>query len=137
MTSKLFRSVHLIIGIVTILVFALTGQYMDKYLDHLKGLEDFSRLSFRTGHIYILLSGITLTMMGLHFQFFENILLKILQLMGSILMVASIILFIVSFFKELPTDVVELSLRRMAIYFIFAGALFHFVSKSANTILIR
>ncbi|PYS34066.1 MAG: hypothetical protein DMF75_07580 [Acidobacteria bacterium] len=42
------KNVHLIFGIFVLIVFLLTGQYMDKYYNHMVGVPDGIRLLYRT-----------------------------------------------------------------------------------------
>ena len=58
---------HLIFGFVVIIIFLLTGQYMDKFLQHLEGMADGPRMMYRTRHIYILLSGLLNLAIGTYF----------------------------------------------------------------------
>jgi hypothetical protein len=52
------RRFHQIFGLLIILVFLLTGQYMDVYRNHMVGVEDGPRMLYRTRHIFILLTGL-------------------------------------------------------------------------------
>ena len=47
------RKFHAVFGLVIVIVFLLTGQYMDKYLQHLHGMPDGPRMLYRTRHIFI------------------------------------------------------------------------------------
>lgn len=49
---------HLIFGLVVLVVFLLTGQYMDRFHEHLRYTPDGPRMLYRTRHIFILLSGL-------------------------------------------------------------------------------
>ena len=60
---------HLIFGGLVILIFILTGQYMDKFLQHLEGMADGPRMMYRTRHIYILLSGLLNLAVGAYFSY--------------------------------------------------------------------
>ncbi|HXD32542.1 MAG TPA: hypothetical protein VN643_15580 [Pyrinomonadaceae bacterium] len=44
---------HLIFGLLVLVIFALTGQYMHRYLNHLEGMADGLRMMYRTRHIFI------------------------------------------------------------------------------------
>ena len=52
------KKFHLVFGVLVIIVFVLTGQYMDRYHEHLRGMADGPRMLFRSRHIFILLSGL-------------------------------------------------------------------------------
>ena len=59
---------HFWIGVVGLCVFVLTGQYMDKVLDHLVGMSDGPRMLYRSAHIYILLASMMNLVYGINFR---------------------------------------------------------------------
>ena len=59
---------HLIVGVGGIILFVLTGQYMDLVLDHLAGMPDGPRMLYRSAHIYILLTSMMNLVYGLGFR---------------------------------------------------------------------
>jgi hypothetical protein len=85
---------------VVILIFILTGQYMDKSLQHLVGMPDGPRMLYRTRHIYILLSGLLNPGIGTYFTYGWTRWRRVLQFLGSALIVAATALFIAGFFWE-------------------------------------
>ncbi len=91
---------QLIFGGVVILIFILTGQYMDKFLQHLVGMPDGPRMLYRTRHIYILLSGLLNLGIGTYFRYGRTRWRRVLQFLGSALIVAATALFIAGFFWE-------------------------------------
>ena len=52
------KKVHLMFGFLVVIAFLLTGQYMDRYHNHMIGVPDGTRLLYRTRHIFILLAGL-------------------------------------------------------------------------------
>jgi hypothetical protein len=52
------KKFHAVFGLLIVIIFLLTGQYMDKYLQHLHGMPDGPRMLYRTRHIFILLAGL-------------------------------------------------------------------------------
>jgi hypothetical protein len=59
---------HFWIGVGGMCVFALTGQYMDRVLDHLVGMSDGPRMLYRSAHIYILLASMMNLIYGINFR---------------------------------------------------------------------
>lgn len=49
---------HGMIGFAGLIAFVLTGQYMDRWHDHLRGTDDVRRLAFRSTHIYLLFTSL-------------------------------------------------------------------------------
>jgi len=60
------RRLHLLVGLATVIMFLLTGQYMNIRYDHLRGMDDATRLLFRSTHIYLLFSGLLNLALGLN-----------------------------------------------------------------------
>ena len=48
---------HWSIGVLTLVLFVLTGQYMQRFLGELAGMADGQRMLYRSAHIYLLFSG--------------------------------------------------------------------------------
>ena len=105
-----FRLIHLAAGIVIIMVFLWTGQVMDKEYAHLDGMEDFPRMAFRAGHIYILLSGLIHLCLGSYLTTSPSKWILVMQILGSLPLFSGSLLFIYSWFKELPPETVERSM---------------------------
>jgi len=122
------RKLHLIFGILVVIVFLLTGQYMDKLHNHLVGMADGMRLLYRTRHIFILLSGLTHVGIGLYFQYRHRLLNRFVQIGGSALTVIASLLFICAFFYEPNLSNLKTPLSHWGAYSIFAGVVFHLLS---------
>src|SRR5262249_3453847 len=60
------RGVHLAVGLVGLVGFLATGQYMDLAHDHLRGMDDARRLLFRSTHIYLLFGSLLNLALGLY-----------------------------------------------------------------------
>lgn len=52
------RRFHLVVGTAVLVAFLVTGQYMDKFLDHLRGMPDGPRLLYRTRHLFLMFAGL-------------------------------------------------------------------------------
>ena len=122
------RRVHLAFGIFVLIAFLLTGQYMDKYHNHLAGMPDGMRLLYRTRHIFILLAG--LLNLGLAAYLTRRLQLwrRTLQWLGSVLIFTASILFIVAFFYEPGLSNLYTPLSHWGTYTIVAGTVFHLLS---------
>ena len=120
---------HLIFGIVVIVIFLLTGQYMDKFLHHLAGMPDGPRMLYRTRHIYILLAGLLNLGIGTYFSYGVTRWRRILQYLGSGLIVAATALFIAGFFSEPKLAGLETPWSGQGIYLIAYGTLLHLFSR--------
>lgn len=121
----MLRRFHLFFGIMVVVIFILTGQYMHHKYEHLKDMELMNRVLFRTGHLYILLFGLLNVGLGSYFKFSKNSLIRKLQFLGSVAIVVASCLVIFSFFTELPTHTIERPIARFSLYLVFFGISTH------------
>lgn len=119
---------HLIFGVAVVIVFLLTGQYMDKYLNHLDGMPYGPRMLYRTRHIFILLAGLINLGIGAYFQARSFQGGRIMQLLGSGFIVLATALFVAAFFYEPNLANLHTPLSHWGMYSISAGTLLHVLS---------
>ncbi len=122
------KKIHLIFGACVVVGFLLTGQYMDKYYNHLDGLPDGPRLLYRTRHIFILLAGLLNLGIGAYFTHRIQAWRRTIQLLGSLLIFAAPVLFLIAFFYEPSLSDLHTPLTHWGTYTISAGTLLHVVS---------
>lgn len=119
---------HQILGISVVIAFLLTGQYMNVYHDHLRGMQDGPRMLYRTRHIYILLAGLLNLGIGSYFSWRSQNWRRAFQILGSTLIVLAPLLFLAAFFYEPGLPNLYTPLSHWGIYTIVGGALFHLFS---------
>lgn len=117
--------IHLISGILIVIIFLLSGQYMHHTFNHLKDMEIMNRVLFRAGHLYILLFGLINVSLGAHLKLSKNKTIKTIQQSGSMIIFIASFLVIYGFFSELPTDGIERPFTRFSLYFILLGVSIH------------
>jgi hypothetical protein len=122
------KKVHLIFGVCVVIAFLLTGQYMDKHFHHLVGMPDAPRLLYRTRHIFILLSGLLNLGIGAYFTYRIETWQRTIQLLGSFLIFAASLLFVIAFFYEPSRGDLRTPLSHYGMYAIAAGAVLHVIS---------
>lgn len=91
---------HLIFGVTVLVVFLLTGQYMDRFHYHLMYMADGPRLLYRTRHIFILMAGLLHVGIGSYFVYRVSTARRVLQTIGSVMITAATVLFVIAFFYE-------------------------------------
>lgn len=118
----------MIFGLVVVVIFLLTGQYMHRYLNHLVGMPDGPRMLYRTRHIFILLSGLVHLALGLYVV--PRVLLwqRVMQWLGSTLIIASSLLFLAAFFYDSIRGDLAAPLSYRGVFAIAIGMLGHLVS---------
>jgi hypothetical protein len=122
------KKIHLIFGACVVLAFLLTGQYMDKYYNHLAGMPDGPRLLYRTRHIFILLAGLLNLGIGAYFTYRSETWRRTTQLLGSLLIFAASFLFLIAFFYEPHLTNLHTPLSHWGTYTIATGVLLHVIS---------
>ena len=122
------KKAHLIFGVLIVVGFLLTGQYMDKFYNHLDGMPDGPRLLYRTRHIFILLSGLLNLGIGAYFTRRIQPWRRTLQLLGSLLIFTASLLFLIAFFYEPNLPDLHTPLSHWGTYTIATGAVLHVVS---------
>ena len=119
------RSLHLTIGMLAVVAFVLTGQYMHWVHNHLQGMPDGPRLFYRSSHIYLLWSSLLNVLLGCYLsrppqQFFRHA-----QTIASFAILAGPFLLCTSFFVELYNPALLRPVGRLAIFLAFVGVLAH------------
>ena len=119
---------HLIFGLLLVVIFLLTGQYMDRFHHHLQGMPDGPRMLYRTRHIYILLSGLLHLAIASYFKYRSDTIRRTLQVVGSLLITIASTLFIIAFFREPNLSDLYTPLSKMGVIMIAIGTLLHLFS---------
>jgi hypothetical protein len=122
------KTLHLIFGTIILVAFLLTGQYMNIYWHHMVGAPDGLRLLYRTRHIFILLAGLLNLGIGIYFSYGQQLWRKLLQWLGSGLIVVASLLFIIAFFYEPKLTGLYTPLSHWGTYTIVAGTFCHLLS---------
>lgn len=122
------KTFHLVFGGLVVITFLLTGQYMDRYLAHLEFTPDLHRMFYRSRHIYILLAGLLNLGLGAYLRLAEERWRRVLQAIGSLLIVTATVLFVMAFIYEPPVTNFGAPFARKAIYLISYGTLMHAIS---------
>jgi hypothetical protein len=119
---------HLIFGLVVLVVFLLTGQYMDRFHEHLRYTPDGPRMLYRTRHIFILLSGLLHLGIGSYISYRAEKWRRALQYLGSVLITIAPVLLTIGFFYEPHLQGLYAPFSKRAIIMLAVGALLHVVS---------
>ena len=122
------KKAHVIFGILTVVAFLLTGQYMDKFYNHLHGMADGPRLLYRTRHIFILLAGLLNLGIGAYFTYRTERWGRTMQLLGSLLIFTGSLLFLIAFFYEPNLGTLRTPLSHWGTYTLATGAVLHVLS---------
>ncbi len=122
------RRLHLIVGLASLPAFLASGQYMDLRYEHLHGLDDTTRMLFRSTHIYLLLAGLLNLALGMYAVVAHGGWRRWLQITGSILILLGPPLLVVAFLIEPWLTGLDRPYSRPAIYGTAAGMMLHLLS---------
>ena len=119
------RRIHLWIGVLTVLVFVVTGQLMRHHQPPMNTLADSARLLFRSRHIYILAAGLVNLMLGLYMHRSAGW-RGVVQLIGSGALAVSPALLVVAFNVETTNGFrPEMPWSSLGLYLLFGGCMVH------------
>lgn len=120
------KTLHRALGVFIVLAFLLTGQVME--FRHAGEMDDGTRMMFRSRHIYLLLAGLVNLAIGVYFVFWRERWRRVLQLVGSVLIIAAPLTMIGAFFYEPALKGLQRTLTLPAILALFIGVFCHLIS---------
>ncbi len=113
------RNLHLLIGGVGLVLFALQGQYMARFLG-VETLPDAARMMYRSAHIYLLLACVANISAGYFMTPVATV--SRMQRFIGILLLLTPALFIWSFFVESTIATLDRPIAKMGLYLLFGAA---------------
>jgi hypothetical protein len=122
------KLLHQIVGVSVVVIFLLTGQYMDFHRPHMDELDDGVRMMFRSRHLYILLAGLVNISVGAYFSCRTRLWRRVLQWIGSMLIIIAPFLLIAAFFYEPVLGGLPRTFTLPGIISLSVGALCHLFS---------
>lgn len=125
------RLTNLSIGIIVVILFAITGQLMRHYY-HNAEAGDVERLYRRSRHLLLLLSGLMQGGIGVYIQAHQHRLSNILQWVATALMTIGSLSLIYAFFCEIPQEIIKTPISSFSMYILLASAVLHLGSSLLN-----
>ena len=119
------KRIHFVFGLVLVLVFLLTGQYME-YV-HNRTLTDGVRVLYRSRHIYLLFNALINITLGLYVLYAPSGWRRSLQITGSVLIIVAPAFLLVGFFYEPPRGANQTIVAPYGIFATAIGMLLHLV----------
>jgi hypothetical protein len=119
------KTAHLAFGLLGLVAFVLTGQYMHWQFDHLHGMADGPRMMFRTAHIYGLWAALLNLVLGLYLVPLRGKLPRLTQNAGSAAILACLICVTISFFTESQNSELRRAWTAIGLYLALAGGVLH------------
>ena len=120
---KYLPRLHFWVGLLGILAFLATGQYMHHVLDYLNGMADGPRLLFRSAHIYLLLTALLNLALGIYMQPSALRVHAVLHTVVSVTILLSPWAMLGGFFIGAQENTLARPLIQMNLYALFAVAI--------------
>ena len=128
------RRVHLMVGLVGVIVFVLTGQVMARHTPPVRAMVPELRMMYVSRHIYLLGASLVNLTAGLYLRMERGGWQRTLQVLGSVLLLVSPLLLTLAFFAESPLGLSGRGWRASgALYGLFGGAMLHGLSQLKKT----
>lgn len=125
------RRIHLIIGLLGVIALLLTGQAMKHHYPKMEELSPEVRMLYVSRHIYLLGASLVNVVLGLYLWVHPQGWRRVLQEIGSLVILLSPLLLLIAFFAE---PALGLSGRSWRSYFgligLFAGVMTHIVASA-------
>jgi hypothetical protein len=119
----------LAVGILAVIAFLATGQFMRRHAPPMASLEDGLRLMYRSRHIYLLGSSLVNLMLGLYLRTGIAGWRKTTQAAGSVLLLASPLLLLMAFVNEPSLGVrADLWQSSFGLFALFGGSMLHAIA---------
>jgi hypothetical protein len=122
------KRLHLVVGVLTLIAFILTGQYLRRVYPDMSAVGDGIRMMLRSRHLYIMLAGAVNTALGLYLTVHAPGWRLGAQRLGSALLLVAPVLLIVAFFTEPPRGLFETRFSHFGLYAVFGGIVLHLIS---------
>lgn len=132
----MLRRVHLVIGITATVAFLLSGQVLGHHHPGMEQLPAEVRMMYVSRHIYLLAGALVNTVLGLYLQLQSSAWHRVLQIIGSILILVSVLSLSMAFLAEPPLGLAGRGWRSyIGLISLFVGVMTHlFASAGARRI---
>jgi hypothetical protein len=121
------KRLHLVVGVLSLIAFVLTGQYMRHVYPEIEGMEDGMRLLLRSRHLYIMLTGALNAGLGIYLTQRTGW-RRVAQWIGSGLIMIAPVILLVAFFVEPSRGIRAANIAVNGLVGTFAGIVLHLLS---------
>ena len=122
---------HLIIGVLGVIAFLLTGQVMKHHYPGMAELSPEVRMMYVSRHICLLGASLVNAVLGLYLEVHRQGWRRIVQRIGSVLILVAPILLLMAFMAEPRFGMAGRSWRALyALIALFAGVMTHIVASA-------
>lgn len=127
----MLRRVHLVVGIAAIVAFLLSGQLLGRHHPTMEQLAPELQMMYVSRHIYLLAGALVNAVLGLHLQLQPSGWRRVLQTIGSILILSSVLLLSMAFLVEPPLGMAGRGWRSLlGMVALFVGVMTHLAASA-------
>lgn len=127
----MLRRVHLVVGIAAIVAFLLSGQLLGHHHPSMEQLPAEMRMMYVSRHIYLLSGALVNAVLGLYLQLQPPSWRRVMQIIGSILILNSVLLLSIAFLAEPPLGMAGRGWRSLfGMVALFVGIMMHLVASA-------
>ena len=127
------RRVHLILGLLGVVTFLITGQLMKHHNPPVRMLTPDVRMMYVSRHIYLLGAALVNLVLGLYLREYSPGWRRTLQRIGSVLIFLSVLSLLMAFISEPALGLAGRSWRSyIGLIGLFAGVMTHLVAAVAG-----
>jgi hypothetical protein len=120
------RRIHFIVGLLGVIAFVITGQVMARHVPDIHALSAEVQLMYVSRHIYLLGAALVNLVLGLYLRLNASGWRRVLQQIGSLLILLSVISLILAFITEPTPGIAGRSWRSFSgLIALFAGVMVH------------
>ena len=131
MRAPMLRRVHLVVGIAAIVAFLLSGQLLGHHHPAMEQLPPELRMMYVSRHIYLLPGALVNIVLGLYLQLQPSGWRRSVQIIGSILILASVLSLSMAFLAEPPLGMAGRGWRSLfGMVALFVGVMTHLVASA-------
>lgn len=131
MRAPMLRRVHLVVGIVAIVAFLLSGQSLGHHHPSMDQLTPELRMMYVSRHIYLLTGALVNAVLGVYLQLQPSGWRRVLQRVGSILILLSVLSLSMAFLAEPPLGMAGRGWRSLlGLVALFFGVVTHLVANA-------
>ena len=125
------RRAHFIVGLLSVIAFLLTGQAMAHHVPNIHSLSAEVQMMYVSRHIYLLGAALVNVVLGLYLEVRRQGWRRIVQRIGSLLILVAPILLVMAFMAEPQFGMAGRSWRGFyALIALFAGVMTHIVASA-------
>jgi di/tricarboxylate transporter len=125
----MLQRVHMTIGLLAVLVFVISGQIMAHHKPAMHELGADVRMMYLSRHVYLLGAALVNLILGIYLRLKPRGPMRVLQQIGSVLIVLSPFLLLSAFLSEPDLGLAGRSWKSLfGIVTLFGGTIFHWIS---------